>query len=277
MRRIFVVMGALLLLAALAGAQSVIKYAVKLDGTNTPSIGDIVELDSEGELVPCDDASDAIGFVAMIEEDASGDKWGVVVNAGVIKAHITEAVDAGDSLTVNGTSAGDLKKASAGDRVVAVALADLGAAGDTNVLITGMGAITSGVSGAKIWQTAVTSMTNITGTAGSRQDLMSVSIPANCGVEYMSINFTGTADDKRGSGGAVVNIAINDGTSDLATGVVYLVDLVFYQSQSVALSATKDVSPTDDPTFTVQVWESNGLTNGRIKGVLTVIGTPRGE
>jgi len=269
-------MGALLLLVALAGAQAtVIKYAVKLDDTNTPSIGDVVELDTDDELTLCGDADSAIGFVAMIEEDASGDKWGVVVNAGVIKAHITEAVDAGDSLTVDGSSAGDLKKASAGDRVIAVALADLTAAGDANVLITGMGAITSGVSGAKIWQSAVTTMTDITGTVGSRQNLTSVPI-TNCGVEYMSINFTGTADDRGGTGGgAVVNIAINDGTSDLATGVVYLVDLVFYQSQSIALSATDDVSPTDDPTYTVQVWESNGLTNGRIKGVLTVIGTPR--
>ena len=274
MRRIFVVMGALLLLVALAGAQAtVIKYAVKLDGTNTPSIGDVVELDTDDELTLCGDADSAIGFVAMIEDDGT-DKWGVVVNAGVIKAHITEAVSAGDSLTVDGTSAGDLKKASAGDRVVAVALADLTAAGDANVLITGMGAITSGVSGAKIWQSAVTTMTDITGTVGSRQNLTSVSI-TDCGVENMSINFTGTADDRTGSGGAVVNIAINDGTSDLATGVVYLVDLVFYQSQSIALSATDDVSPTDDPTYTVQVWESNGLTNGRIKGVLTVIGTPR--
>ena len=277
MRRIFVVMGALLLLVALAGAQAtVIKYAVKLSSTNTPAIGDVVKLNSSDELEKCDDADDAIGFVAMIEDDGT-DKWGVVVNAGVIKAHITEAVNAGDSLTVDGTSPGDLKKASAGDKVVAIALCDLSAAGDTNVLITGMGAITSGVSGAKIWQAATASypsMVDISGTSGSRQDLVSISI-TDCGVEYMSINFTGTADDRTGSGGAVINIAINDGTSDLATGVVYLVDLVFYQSQSVALSATKDVSPTDDPTFTVQVWESNGLTNGRIKGVLTVIGTPR--
>jgi len=274
MRRIFVVMGALLLLAALAGAQSVIKYAVPIDLSDysSPAIGDVVEMNSEDSLVACDAGTDALGFIAMIEGDGTH-KWAVIVNAGVISAIVHGGVSAGDSLTVDGTNPGDLKAAGVGDRVVAVALEDISDGSSGNVLVTGVGPIAS-ATGAKIWQAAVTSMTDITGTSASRQNLASISI-TDCGVEYMSINFTGTVDDKRGSGGAVINIAINDGTSDLATGVVYLVDLVFYQSQSVALSATDDVSPTDDPTYTVQVWQSNGLTNGRIKGVLTVIGTPR--
>ena len=277
MRRIFVVMGALLLLVALAGAQAtVIKYAVPIDLSDysSPAIGDVVEMNSEDSLVACDAGTDALGFIAMIESDGTH-KWAVIVNAGVISAIVHGGVSAGDSLTVDGTNPGDLKAAEVGDRVVAVALEDISDGSSGNVLVTGVGPIAS-ATGAKIWQAAVTSMTDITGTSASRQNLASISI-TDCGAEYMSINFTGTADDRTGSGGAVVNVAINNGSSDLATGTVYLVDLVFYQSQSIALSATEDVSPTDDPTYTVQVWESNGLTNGRIKGVLTVIGTPRGE
>jgi len=277
MRRIFVVMGALLLLVALAGAQAtVIKYAVKLSSTNTPAIGDVVKLNSSGELEKCNDANDAIGFVAMIEDDGT-DKWGVVVNAGVIKAHITGAVDAGDSLTVDGTSPGDLKEASVGDRVVAVALATLTTAGDTNVLITGMGAITSGVSGAKIWQ-APLDLTNITVTGrGDSAELLSTNLTLNnCGVDSVKIQFTGTVDDRRGSGGAVVKVAISDGSGNIIgdSTVVYLVDLAFYQSASVVVTAVQDVSPTDSPSYNVMAWCTNGLTNGRIKGILTVVGTP---
>ena len=278
MRRIFVVMGALLLLVALAGAQSVIKYAVPIDQSDYSgaAIGEVVELNSEDSLVACDADTDAIGFIGMIESDGTNE-WAVIVNAGVISATVHDDVSAGDSLTVDGSNPGDLKAAGVGDRVVAVALENISAGSSGNVLITGVGPIAS-ATGAKIWQAATASypnMVDISGTSTSRQNLVSISI-TDCGVEYMSINFTGTADDRTGSGGAVINIAINDG-SDLATGVVYLVDLVFYQSQSIALSATDDVSPTDDPTYTVQVWESNGLTNGRINGILTVIGTPRGE
>ena len=280
MRRIFVVMGALLLLVALAGAQSVIKYAVPIDQSDYSgaAIGEVVELNSEDSLVACDAGSDALGFIAMIEDDGTH-KWAVIVNAGVISATVHGGVSAGDSLTVDGSNPGDLKAAGVGDRVVAVALEDISTGGSGNVLVTGVGPIAS-ATGAKIWQATTTSypnMQSISGTSTTRQDLITLSI-TDCGVEYMSINFTGTADDRDGSsGGAVVNVAIHKGTSDLATGTVYLVDLVFHQSQSIALSATDDVSPTDDPTYKVQVWESNGLTNGRINGILTVIGTPRGE
>jgi len=279
MRRIFVGMGALLLLAALAGAQAtVIKYAVKLSSTNTPAIGDVVKLNSSDELEKCDDADDAIGFVAMIEDDGT-DKWGVVVNAGVIKARIKDDVDAGDSLTVSSTAAGALEDAGVGDRVVAVALEDVsGSGGDTlgNVLITGVGPI-KGANQARIWQ-APLDLTNITVTGrGDSAELLSTDLTLNnCGVDSVKIQFTGTVDDRRGSGGAVVKVAISDGSGTMIgdSTVVYLVDLAFYQSASVVITAVQDVDPDSSPTYNVMAWCTNGLTNGRIKGILTVVGTP---
>jgi len=278
MRRIFVVIGALLLLVALAGAQAtVIKYAVELSSTNTPAIGDVVKLNSSDELEKCDDANDAIGFVAMIEDDGTN-KWGVVVNAGVIKARIKASVSAGDSLTVSSTDAGALKDAGVGDRVVAVALEDVSGSGsDTlgNVLITGIGPI-KGANQARIWQTAINTMTNITATSFSGgSPVLSLTLN-NCGVDSVKIQFTGTVDDRRDNGGAVVKVAISDGSGTMIgdSTVVYLVDLAFYQSASVVVTAVQDVSPTDSPSYNVMAWCTNGLTNGRIKGILTVVGTP---
>jgi len=280
MRRIFVVMGALLLLVALAGAQAtVIKYAVELSSTNTPAIGDVVKLNSSDELEKCDDANDAIGFVAMIEDDGTN-KWGVVVNAGVIKARIKASVSAGDSLTVSSTDAGALKDAGVGDRVVAVALEDVSGSGsDTlgNVLITGIGPI-KGANQARIWQTAIDTMANITQTSlGPSAEIFGSDLTLiNCGVDSVKIQFTGTVDDRRGSGGAVIKVAISDGSGNIIgdSTVVYLVDLAFYQSASVVVTAVKDVNPTDSPTYNVMAWCTNGLTNGRIRGILTVVGTP---
>ena len=274
MRRIFVVMGALLLLVALAGAQAtVIKYAVKLDDTNTPSIGDVVELDTDDELTLCGDADSAIGFVAMIEDDGT-DKWGVVVNAGVIKATVHSTVSAGDSLTVDDSNPGDLKAAGVGDRVVAVALEDITSGNSGNVLITGVGPI-KGANQARIWQTAINTMTNITATSFSGTPVLSLTLN-NCGVDSVKIQFTGTVDDRRGSGGAVVKVAISDGSGGIVgdSTVVYLVDLAFYQSASVVVTAVDDVDPDSSPTYNVMAWCTNGLTNGRIKGILTVVGTP---
>ena len=178
----------------------------------------------------------------------------------------------GSNLTV--AAAGSLKVAGAGDRVIAKATQEVASPpGDCEIMIQLEPITTS--SGARIWQAAQSSMTSITGSASGDQSLVQIAISTDCDVENMQLLFTGTADDKDGNGGAVVNISINDGTSDLATQTIYLVDRHFYQSQAVALSAIKDVSPTDTPTFDVYVWESDGMTDGRIKGVFTIVGTPR--
>ena len=276
MRRIFVVMGALLLLVALAGAQSVIKYAVPIDPDySSPAIGDVVEINSVDSLEACDADTDAIGFIGMIEGDTH--KWAVIVNAGVISATVHDGVSAGDSLTVDGSNPGDLKAAEVGDRVVAVALESISAGSSGNVLITGVGPI-RGANQARIWQTAIDTMANISETSlGASAEIFDSDLTLNnCGVDSVKIQFTGTVDDRRGSGGAVIKVAISDGSGTIKgdSTVVYLVDLAFYQSASVVVTAVDDVDPDDSPTYNVMAWCTNGLTNGRIKGILTVVGTP---
>ena len=278
MRRIFVVMGALLLLVALAGAQSVIKYAVPIDQSDYSgaAIGEVVELNSEDSLVACDADTDAIGFIGMIESDGTNE-WAVIVNAGVISATVHDDVSAGDSLTVDGSNPGDLKAAGVGDRVVAVALENISAGSSGNVLITGVGPI-RGANQARIWQTAIDTMANISETSlGASAEIFDSDLTLNnCGVDSVKIQFTGTVDDRRGSGGAVIKVAISDGSGTIKgdSTVVYLVDLAFYQSASVVVTAVADVNPTDSPTYNVMAWCTNGLTNGRIRGILTVVGTP---
>ncbi len=274
MRRALFVVVLLMLVGALM-AQNVIKY--ELSSSAALNIGDAVKLDTTDNSCQVSgdgEGASVIGFVAMTETDGSN-YYNLVVNSGRITAAIhsgSGAVSIGDSLTA--AAAGSLKVAGAGDRVIAIATQAVASPPGACEVIVWLGPM-PGADGARIWQSAITSMTSITGTAASKQDLTSVTC-TNCDVEYMKVQFTGTADDKDASaGGAVVNVAINDGSSDLDTQTLYLVDRHFYQSQATALTGTDDVSPADSPVYTVQVWESDGMTNGRIKGVLTVVGVPR--
>jgi len=274
MRRVLVVVALFLLVGAVL-AQNVIKY--ELSSSAALDIGAAVKLgasDNTCALAGDGEGSDVVGFVAMTESDGSN-YYNLIVNSGRITAAIhsgSGAVSIGDSLTA--AAGGSLKVASAGDRVIAIATQAVASPPGQCEVVIWLGPM-PGSDGARIWQSAVTSMTSITGTASSKQDLITINC-TNCGVEYMKVQFTGTVDDKDGtSGGAVVNVAINDGSSDLDTQTLYLVDRNFYQSQATALTGTDDVSLTDSPAYTVQVWESDGMTNGRIKGVLTIVGTPR--
>lgn len=269
MKGLSMVVALLVLVFGLASAQEVIKY--ELSSTAALTIGRAVELSASGQCTYADTGNDVIGFVAATETDGIN-YWNLIVNAGRITGKMAagQSCTAGDELTVTGTN-GELKVAGAGDRVIAKAMTTAAAGADVEIMIQ-LDPIL-GAGGARLWQSAVNSMTDITGTASAKQTLTSISI-TDCDVEYMKVQFTGTADDRVGSGGAVVNVELYDGAS-MGTQTLYLIDRNFHQSAAVALTATKDVSPTDDPTFTVYVWESNGMTNGRIKGVLTVIGTPR--
>ncbi|RKZ33367.1 hypothetical protein DRQ33_04375 [bacterium] len=275
MRRLILAVVMVVLIAGLVMAQDVIKY--ELSSSSALNIGDAVKLgatDNSCDVAGAGEANAVIGFVGMTETDGTN-YWNLIVNSGRITAAIhsaSPAVAIGDSLTI--AAGGSLQVAGAGDRVIAVATQAVGTPPGACEVMIQLGAI-SGAGGARIWQSAVGSMTDITGTAAAKQTLTSIAI-TDCDVEYMKVQFTGTADDKATSaGGAVVNVELDDGGVSMGTQTLYLVDRHFHQSQAVALTATDDVAPADDPTYTVYVWESNGMTNGRIKGVLTVVGTPR--
>ncbi len=280
MRRTTLALALLLAFAIAALAQpNVIKY--ELSAASPLTIGSAVKLgatdntcalaaDGEGNLV--------IGFVGMVER-SGGNNYHLVVNSGRITSFVTEAVNLGDELTAS--TAGSLKVAGAGDRVVAIATQDAAANGDCEIMI--MMEPMEGAGGAQIWQAAVAGTpVSITAAATGVQSVAQIDMTGtDCDVEEMKIQFTGTVDDKDGAhGGAVVNIDITatgtPGGGQLATQSVYLVDRNFYEREVVALTITQDVSPTDNPIYDVYIWETEGLTNGRVvEGILTVVGTPR--
>jgi len=277
MRRIFVVMGALLLLVALAGAQgNVIKYSLQCDG-EIP-IGRVVKLGTTAGhcvVANADDDDDVIGFVAMLETDGTN-TFALIVNSGMITARCTTGVSIskGDDITVDNN--GYVKPAEAGDRVIGVATEDATGASDVDVMINLEPM--PGENGAKIWQAAVSSGGSpVTLTATANTDLATITLPANAGCENVAIYFTGTVDDRVGNGGAVVKLNLTDSDgSNQDTCIVYLIDRNFYQSQSVALSKAYDVAPNNTAkTYYLEGWTLYGLNNGRIWGILTMIGTPR--
>ena len=276
MRKYGIIVAVLLLLVAAAMAQNVIKYS--LTSSSALAIGRAVKLgatDNTCVLAGAADGDSVIGFVGMTETAAGPTYYNLIVNAGRITAAISGAsgaVSIGSDLTA--AAAGSLKVAGVGDRVIAKATQAVATPPGACEIMIQLEPITTD-SGARLWQAAQSAMTSITGSASGDQSLVQIAIATACDVEDMQLLFTGTADDKDGNGGAVVNVSINDGTSDLSTQTLYLVDRHFYQSQAVAVSARKDVSPTDTPTFDVYVWESDGMTDGRIKGVFTIVGTPR--
>jgi len=277
MRRIFVVMGALLLLVALAGAQgNVIKYSLQCDG-EIP-IGRVVKLGTTAGhcvVANADDDDDVIGFVAMLETDGTN-TFALIVNSGMITARCTTGVSIskGDDITVDNN--GYVKPAETGDRVIGVATEDATGASDVDVMINLEPM--PGENGAKIWQAAIGSEGSpVSLTATANTDLATITLPANAGCENVAIYFTGTVDDRTGSGGAVVklNLTETDNTDEI-TSIIYLIDRNFYQSQSVALSKTDDVAPNNSAiTYYLEGWTLYGLNNGRIWGILTMIGTPR--
>ncbi len=278
MRRVIAAAMVLMLFGAVM-AQNVIKY--ELSSSSALNIGDAVKLgasDNTCQLAGDGEGALVIGFVGMTETDGVN-YYNLIVNSGRITAAIhssSGAVSIGDSLTA--APAGSLKVAGAGDRVIAIATETVASPPGACEVIIWLGPM-PGADGARIWQSVVAAMTDITGTAAAKQQLTQISI-TDCDVEYIKVQFTGTADDKAAAaGGAVVNVELDasgtPGSGSLGTQTLYLVDRHFYQSQAVAITGTEDVSPTDDPVYTVYVWESDGLTNGRIKGVLTVVGSPR--
>jgi len=281
MRKVMFAIAVLALISGVALAQEVIKY--ELSGApNKIAIGTAVKLgatDNSCAIAGAADGNDVIGFVAMVEAGAA-DTFHLVVNAGRITSiGVTEAVALGDELTIS--TAGSLQVAAAGQRVIAIAT-EAAAAQATCEIMVQLEPINS-TSGAKLWQAAVGGTpVDITGTAAAKQQLVQIDMTGtDCDVENMKIQFTGTVDDKASAeGGAVVNLEISEdgdpGAGVLSSQSVYLVDRDFFQKQAVALTTTQDVAPTNEPTYNVNIWESEGLTNGRVaEGILTVIGTPR--
>jgi len=281
MRKVMFAIAVLALISGVALAQEVIKY--ELSGApNKIAIGTAVKLgatDNSCAIAGAADGNDVIGFVAMVEAGAA-DTFHLVVNAGRIASiGVTEAVALGDELTIS--TAGSLQVAAAGQRVIAIAT-EAAAAQATCEIMVQLEPINS-TSGAKLWQAAVGGTpVDITGTAAAKQQLVQIDMTGtDCDVENMKIQFTGTVDDKASAeGGAVVNLEISEdgdpGAGVLSSQSVYLVDRDFFQKQAVALTTTQDVAPTNEPTYNVNIWESEGLTNGRVaEGILTVIGTPR--
>lgn len=282
MKGTLVLVAVFALLVGIVGAQNVIKY--ELSSSSALNIGDAVKLgatDNSCQVSGDGEGAEVIGFVAMTETDGVN-YYNLIVNSGRITAaihHGSGAVSIGDSLTA--AAGGSLKVASAGDRVIAIATQAVASPPGACEVVVWLGPM-PGADGAKIWQAVVSGTpVDITASATGVQSIANISI-TDCDVEDMLIQFTGTADDKgSAAGGAVVNVDITQGGTpapggQLATQAVYLVDRHFYQQQSLALTARLDVSLTDDPTFDVYVWESDGLTNGRItQGILTIVGTPR--
>ncbi len=272
MKKILIVIAMVTFVVSLGFAQNVIKY----DLTSTSGdldVGLCVKLTAtDNECEPANSADNVIGFVAM-RETSGGNTYNLIVNSGRLTSAVSEGVSSGDELTAS--TAGSLKVASGTDRVVAMATEDAAAHGPCEIMI--LLEPIPGKNGSQIWQTSA-ALTGITGTDAARQELLSIDI-TDIGLEYAKIHFTGTADDKAAAqGGAVIHIDIyedndpNDG--QLAEQTLYLVDRNFYQSDAVSITATQDVTGTNDPHYNVRVWESDGMTNGQIKGVLTVIATP---
>ncbi|GEM_PF-1861502 len=286
MKKLTLVVALLALVMGAALAQEVIKYELTGDdGAGNPAkiaIGTAVKLyttDNTCTIAGAADGDDVIGFVAMAEGGAT-DTFHLVVNAGRLTSiGVTEAVTIGDELSIS--TAGSLKVAGAGDRVIAIAMQDAAAQAACEIMIQ-LEPIASG-SGAKLWQVAVAGApVDITGTAAAKQQLLEIDMTGtDCDVENMKIQFTGTVDDKASAeGGAVVNVEISEdgdpGTGILASQSVYLVDRNFHQRQAMVLTINQDVVPTNEPIYHVNVWETEGLTNGQVaEGILTVVGMPR--
>jgi len=278
MRRLMFIGLAVVLLAGLAGGQ-VIKFSVSTEDSVVLKIGDVVKLNADDEVKRCGYADSVIGFVAMMEY-VSADTLALIVNAGPIKTHVTEAVNYGAKLTPDAANPGELKNAGVGDRSVAIALETIGAAGDIKVMIQ-LDPITT-QTGAKKWQ--------IYDAGPTEYDLDATDIfsdySSTGGVDVAALDFyfTCTIDDHGSSGsvtGTVANFAWDItglSTSSAPGATVYLLDRHFYQSQTVAMQATDmDPSATDNFTVNVNVTEGLGIDGtGRItNALLTVVGTPR--
>jgi len=282
MRRIFVVMGALLLLVALAGAQSVIKYSQIVKDGEGIVIGNAVEFSHPTDsIVKAANVDSVIGFVAMIEVSGS-DTYALVVNSGVIDVPIqspTSAQPPHTPLTLSST-AGELKVASTGDKILAYSMDSI-ATTDTSVRViinpAGLLPVVND-EGAVLHSAAYTSVNTI---GSSWTELFSdISFSAFATSNKVQVIFNGEFDDKEGAaGGAVINVRITDGSG---TGLsqekqVYLIDRNFYQKTTVTLIYSQPITPGTSYTFNVEAQEPIvGLTNGRTtKGYLIVMEIPR--
>ena len=283
MRRIFVVIGALLLLAALAGAQSVIKYSQIVKDNQGIQIGHAVEFAHPTDSIQKATSADSvIGFVGMIEVSGS-DTFALVVNSGVIDVPIetpSSSQPPHTPLTLSSTTAGVLKVASAGEKILAYTM-DSVTTSSTSVRViinpAGLQPITND-EGAVIHSQTYTATDTI---GSSWTELFSdLSFTALSTTNKVQIIFNGEFDDKQTtSGGAVISVRITDGESTPKgqEKQVYLVDRDFYQKTTVSLIYSESITPGSSCKYNVEAQEPiTGLTSGRTtKGYLIVVEIPR--
>ncbi len=288
MRRLMFIGLAVILLAGLAGGQATYtKYALG-SGVTVFAVGRAVKLgvsDNTCLLTGIGEGSAAVGFIAMIEKDASDDYHNLVVNAGRITARLSVAqvIVIGDELTATGNGA--LVEAGVGDRVIAIAteaVTTVGDSADIEIMIYMEPIIDE--NGARKWQVydAAPDEYDLDG-----ENIFSADLSSSGGVDVKTLDFyfTCTVDDKGTDGSVTGTVAkftwqiTGDISTSIAPGAtVYLLDRHFYQSQTVAMQAA-DMDPelTDNFTVNVKVEEELGIDGtGRItNALLTVVGTPR--